>query len=164
MADETYMAPDLSRLDCSIREFNGKTAGKISNKRQMMREAKKAEFQAKYGDDWLEHYHEYMNPSLDYDMESKLMNHDIYAGHMSHVTGTGSFDWILKSHSRMHDVYGDAFERLQRHEPGNLEAVEPLLSWAIRTGRWRELPDCLQDEYHRRVGSGDVGGEGSDEA
>lgn len=49
-------------------------------------------------------------------------------------------------YQRMREVYGDAYDRLRHHKSGDPEVVELLLQDAAKTGRWDELPECLQQE------------------
>ena len=55
---------------------------------------------------------------------------------------------------RMHELYGDEFDELRHHMDADSRVIELLIQDAIRTGKWKELPDELQDEYHKRVGGG----------
>lgn len=40
------------------------------------------------------------------------------------------------------------------HVPGDPYSVELLLQDAIKTRKWKELPDCLQEECHKRIQKG----------
>lgn len=154
MTDEMRKALDLSQLDYPVFGIDKMVSENVRNKEAML-EAKEAELKAKYGDGWWPYYVEYLCPKLDYDKKSKLMNEDIYNGRMHHISGAGHAEWVMNSYKRQQEVYGDAAERLEMHAPGDPEVAELLLAWGIRTGLWKELPDCLQDEYHRRVGLGE---------
>ena len=47
----------------------------------------------------------------------------------------------------MRTLYGDDRYAWPNYDP---QAGELLLRDALRTGKWKELPDELQDEYHHR--------------
>lgn len=47
-------------------------------------------------------------------------------------------------------LFGDNYEKFVFHKPGDPEIVELLLQDALKTGKWQELPDCLQEEYNKR--------------
>ena len=54
---------------------------------------------------------------------------------------------------RERELYGDRYDEFRGHLDGDTRVAELLLRDAIRTGKWKELPDELQAEYHERVGS-----------
>ena len=142
----------LSQLDTTVMGFNGRVAAEGFQERQAVRNAKKAEFKEKYGDAWWPYYTDWLCGSPDYDQMTKLLNEQLYRGTRYSLMGTGVIEAYKQMRQHMMDVYGDAWERLSTHDHADPEAIELLLKWAERTGRWKELPDCLQDEYHRRVG------------
>ena len=121
-------------------------------------EREQAEFKAKYGDDWREKWIAHICPSRDYDVWLKDFNTAIYQIGTFHVRGIGDFRRIeAEFDQRCHEVYGDEYDSLIGwHEYADSRVVELLLQDALRTGRWKELPDELQDEYHRRVNGGVV--------
>lgn len=57
-----------------------------------------------------------------------------------------------KQEDRQRELYGDRYDELVQHKYGDSRVVELLLQDAIRTGKWKELPDELWDEYKKRVG------------
>lgn len=120
-------------------------------------EQEKASYKAKYGDDWYKHW--VASICIDYDADMKCANEGIYFGEVPFVMGTGDHVKLSRKRisDRMHALYGDRYEELRHHEPGASWAVELLLNDALKTGKWKELPDCLQDEYHKRIG--DIGAE-----
>lgn len=83
----------------------------------------------------------------------KSVNECIYYGTELIIRGIG--DSIKRdrkiARDRMLEIYGDQYDELLVHEYGDPRAVELLLNDAIKTGRWKELPDCLQDKYHKRT-------------
>lgn len=146
----------LSQLNTTVRGFSGKAAGLHYQQHRGEMAAKRAEFKEKYGTEWKKYYDEWrvehgLLPHPDCDLQVKSMNEGIYEGDLVHISGDGTGELMLRQYAHLREVYGEAYERLERHRPGDSEAVELLLQWAERTGRWRDLPDCLQDEYCRRV-------------
>ena len=112
------------------------------------------EYERKYGDKWMEVYELDMGLRVDYDTILKSINEAIYHGTGLGISGYGPT--VHKIHerflSRMHELYGDAFDELRYHANVDPRVVALLLEDAVRTGKWKELPDELQDEYHKRVG------------
>ena len=53
---------------------------------------------------------------------------------------------------RTHELYGDKYDELIHHERGDSRVAKLLLDDALRTGKWKELPDELQKEYKSLVG------------
>lgn len=147
---------DLSQLDTGVMGFSGKAAGLHFRQHRGEGEARRAAFREKYGAEWKKHYDAWrveqgLLPHPDCDLDTKTMNEGIYEGDLVRVVGYGAGQFMLRQYAHLCEVYGDAYDRLKRHLPGDPEAVELLLRWAEKTGRWRDLPDCLQDEYHKRT-------------
>lgn len=80
---------------------------------------------------------------------TKYVNRVIYCGGGPGFTGTPEAVVLLRGIwvSRMRTLYGDDWYTWPHYDP----QVGELL---LRTGKWEELPDELQDEYHRRAGGG----------
>lgn len=55
----------------------------------------------------------------------------------------------MKALLGLEDDYA-CFEWIEQHDKGDPAAVEMLITDALRTGEWRELPDELHVEYHVR--------------
>lgn len=140
----------LSQLDTTVMGFNGRVAAEGFQERQAVRDAKKVELKEKYGDAWPEHYDKWIGaePPADYDTDLKEINEGILLGTPVSVSGNAAGSFHRRQLLQMRDVYGDAYDRLCRHDPNNPEVIGLLLGWAERTGRWKELPDGLQDAYH----------------
>ena len=72
-----------------------------------------------------------------------------YEGRMRHKAGV---------EKRARELLGNDYDRLFMKPPQTIpwepiaEVGELLIEDAIKTGKWKELPNELQDEYHRRVG------------
>lgn len=104
-----------------------------------------------YGDKWFAEY--VAMDRTDYDRYLKIANECIYEGCMPDIVGFGPG---VEKHrrimfDRMHEIYGSRYDELRHHEPCESWAAELLLNDAVKTGRWKELPDELQDEYHKRA-------------
>lgn len=112
------------------------------------------QFRKFYGKDWFRKWCEYVHLNPDYDVHLKLVNSAIYYGSEIRMC-TADLSAIMEIRnlleSRRHELYGSDYERLRHHEKGDPEVVELLLADAIKTGKWKELPDCLQEEYHKRI-------------
>lgn len=111
-----------------------------------------AELKQKYGDDWLEHYVAAM--VCDFDTMAKWVNVCIYKGSLVHTLDDPGFDEELarRYKERTRYLYGDMYDKLIHHEKKDRRVAELLVMDAIKTGKWKELPDELQSEYHNRVG------------
>ena len=79
------------------------------------------------------------------------INSHIYAG-MSIVEGyVGCDPYAIKdlvTKQEMRELYGDNYNRLKDHKPYDLEVADLLINDALKTGKWKELPQCLYDRYH----------------
>lgn len=114
------------------------------------------EFQKKYGDVWKTYW---LDDALhrhdaDYDVFMKIVNTAIYYGERVRISGINRIaeKQRLRAEERMREVYGSEYEELKQHDSGDVRVVSLLLQDALRTKRWKELPDCLHDSYHRLVG------------
>lgn len=116
-------------------------------------EREKAEFKAKYGADWKKKWMHHVCHQHDYDDRLKAFNMFIYQSGVMHVLGNGAAPRQIMTafEQRCREVYGDEYEVLKRHDYADPRVVELLLQDALRTGKWKALPDELQEEYHRRV-------------
>lgn len=122
-------------------------------KRRIIREKEQEQFKKKYGKDWFSHWWKYRNPTPDYDLDMKEINIAIYRGHIPSRSGTREFIRMYqkKVENRMFEIYGDEMYDLVYHKPNDPNINERLIRDAMKTGKWKELPDCLQDEYHKRI-------------
>lgn len=82
----------------------------------------------------------------DYDCDLKTVNCAIYDGCMPLVTASGNrVKHLAKLYEqRMRELYGDDYDDLVNHARGDKRVVRLLLDDAVRTGKWKELPDELQ--------------------
>ena len=89
----------------------------------------------------------------DYDSRAKYANECIYAGSWpSYTDGAGPVGYKEQFERRLRDLYGSRYDELKHHEYADPRVADILIEDAIRTGRWKELPDDLQPDYHARVG------------
>lgn len=120
---------------------------------RLQREAEQAEYKKKYGDTWHDKWWADKNPKPDYDQFLKSINTSIYEGRFMRLMGVG--EEVAKRQKqvwdRMHEIYGNQYNKLEVHAPGDPRVIELLLQDALKTGKWNELPDCLQTEYHKQI-------------
>lgn len=110
----------------------------------------KAPFVEKYGKpEGIRRYMAAKAAEMRYDKEMKAIN-TIFVWYGDPVWASGTFR--CKAFARMRELYGNRYEELVKHERMSREIGKLLVDDAIRTGKWRELPDALQAEYHERSG------------
>lgn len=97
----------------------------------------------------------FVNNVVDYDIVAKQANVGIYNGMLSMVTGLGPMRGNVRRLyiKRTHELYGDKYNELICHERGDSRVAKLLLDDAVRTGKWKELPDELQEKYRPLVGN-----------
>lgn len=143
---------DLSLSGLTMPDFDSEEM------RMRAKEFKEGEkrYKKMYGDEWQTKYMHDLGilRDIDYDEDMKLINLGIYCGEPFSVSGYGEHakEFREKQELRMREIYGDDYATLRGHKFGDLTVVEMLLNDAIKTGKWKELPDELQDEYHKRIG------------
>lgn len=125
---------------------------------QMLKEEAeiKAEYVRKYGkEEGLCRYFDSFadDCNLDYDLALKDVNFAIYYGAMPFMSDRKMFvDFEKRYEARMRELYGGRYDELKHHSRGDSRVVKILLQDALRTGKWKELPDELYEEYKRRAG------------
>lgn len=113
------------------------------------------EYREKYGDDWILRWLDDNSTPDDVDGDMKFINTAIYHGETATIscsTMKQFEEFNKKQEDRQRELYGDRYDELVQHKYGDSRVVELLLQDAIRTGKWKELPDELWDEYKKRVG------------
>lgn len=90
-----------------------------------------------------------------YDMELKTVNEAIYNGTLYSALGTGWMKTRKAELERIKHLFGlpddkACVEWLRMHDRGAADTVEALVSDALLTGKWEELPDEIQSLYHQR--------------
>lgn len=91
----------------------------------------------------------------DYDVDMKYINCDIYNSHLACWMGTCFAKMQRLQMDRMMSLIGlpdrkACMEWLGEHSERDATVGELLVSEALVTDKWKELPDELQDEYHAR--------------
>lgn len=113
---------------------------------------KRKEYQEKYGDDWLEHYMADNPVYSNTDFCEESINRAIYGGYEPCVSGALQFRVKVEYPAKMKRLFGPFYKRYIHHEPNNPVVNKALIKDALKSGKWRELPKELQDEYHRMAG------------
>ncbi len=144
-----YEDPRMGSLDLSGLTEHVVIDHEKLKKHREERERVIAEYKRKYGEE--EGFRRWSRdtsnmPDGTYDFEMKIINTDIiwYGGPI--------LDFHRKAYQRMHELYGDQYDALIQHREKDPRVTELLIVDAIKTGKWKELPDELQVEYHKRVG------------
>lgn len=97
----------------------------------------------------------FVNSVVDYDIVARQVNVGIYNGMLPMVTGLCPMRGNVRRLyiKRTHELYGDKYNELICHERGDSRVAKLLLDDAVRTGKWKELPDELQEKYRSLVGN-----------
>lgn len=116
-----------------------------------------AEYREKYGASWWEFYKRDVLHVVvsDYDVDMYIINSAIYHGTSPGISTSspGVYrEFHEKLESRRRALYGDDYDTLRYHRDKDDKVAKLLLDDALKTGMWKELPDELQDEYHRLAG------------
>lgn len=93
-----------------------------------------------------------------YDTELKIINECIYNGSLYTALGTGWLGTRRVQLERIKFLFGLSDDEacvawFETHNRGAADTADKLLEDAIRTGKWKELPDELQSAYHERKGA-----------
>lgn len=110
------------------------------------------QYRDRYGEDWFQHYVADTTKE-DYDSIGKMVNEHIYHGTIPTPRyQPGSKSLILERFwERAETIYGNRNIESAMHEDNDPEIANWLVTDAMRTGKWKELPDGLQNEYHIRM-------------
>lgn len=148
---------EKKRDELSLRNLDSYGLDSIDVERRSKMEAgrkEREEYKRKYGSLWMTKYMEDKGLVCDYDSCLKIVNEAIYYGCRPHITGT--FEALVSCYDlyekRAREFYGDRYDELVYHEPGDRHIAKLLLDDAVKTGKWKELPDELQSEYKLLVG------------
>lgn len=108
----------------------------------------------KYGNDWWEHYIIATNPRHDIDSVEETVNEAIYNGHRLCISGTPMAVVKLETRywEKMRHLFGPFYKKYVRHKPNDPKVNKALLKDALKSGKWKELPKELQEEYHKMAG------------
>ena len=113
-------------------------------------------FQKVYGDKWFEMWARANGTWADDAHYRKNSNWVIYQGKLLymcvHTHRPIKETTEYKIHEqRMREVYGERYEELKNHIGMRDDVTELLIQDAVRTKRWDELPEELQEECKRRM-------------
>lgn len=113
-----------------------------------------AECKEKYGDDWFEHYFLITNPRCNIDSVEEVVNRAIYDGCELVISGspTAVREAEMRYKEKMKRIFGIFYKQYMHHKPNDPKINRALLNDAIISGKWRELPNELQEEYHKLAG------------
>ena len=116
-------------------------------------EREQSALEDQYGSDWHRVYMEryYINDCKE---NRRYINQLIYDGNnfLPMIADKKYADIVLAEREhRMREVYGDRYDELYHHKPGDPVVCERLIQDALKTGRWDELPEELQEEYKKRM-------------
>lgn len=138
---------DLNQL--TERDIDFSMAPKIMAELDKLEE----ECKQKYGDDWFEHFVELTDPNYGIDMIEQSANEHIYEGYWPGWSGDpGAVIPYLDGYiNKMKRLFGPEWENHIKHQPDDPEVNELLIKDTLKTGKWKELPECLQEEYQRRA-------------
>lgn len=112
-----------------------------------------ADCKANHGDEWWKQYLRETGMIADYDVVAKRVNKAIYAGACPFVSDSVEPMYALYE-TRMRQLYGNRYDELKNHAFADVRVVDLLLQDAVNTGKWKELPDELQDQYFDLIGRG----------
>ena len=117
-------------------------------------ERTKQECKEKYGEDWREHYIRATNPNWDIDTDERSINRAIYEGHRLCITAHPQIIMEMehKYWIKMRRLFGPFCKRYVSHGTNDPKVNKALIKDALKSGKWRELPKELQDEYHKLAG------------
>ncbi len=138
---------DLNQLTMDDIDFSGACEG--------MEHLKKLEkeYQEKYGDDWWKYYKKVLFSKSDYDLDEKNINDAIYHGCTLCLTGDPEAVSCIENKyiEKMKRLFGKSYKRHIFHKSNDTKVNKLLIRDAIKTGMWKELPNELQEEYHKLV-------------
>ena len=139
---------DLNGLTMDDIDFSGVREA-LEKDKQM-----EAEYQRKYGDDWWEHYIADTDPDYDIDLDECSVNRAIFGGYrlliMGHPAAVARKEKLYWT--KLKRLFGPFYKRYVDHKANDPKVNKALIKDALKSGKWRELPEELQDEYHRLAG------------
>ncbi len=111
------------------------------------------EYKKQYGDDWWEHYKDVLFPPDEYDPDEKSINNAIYKGRTLCLTGDPESIRYMENKyvEKMKRLFGRFYKLHISHKPNDPKVNKLLIKDAFETGMWKELPECLQKDYHEYV-------------
>lgn len=112
------------------------------------------ECREKYGDDWWEPFVAATNPSHDIDLDEASVNRAIFGGYRLFITSNPSAMMRREKlyWDKLKRLFGPFYKRYVKHKINDPRVNKALIKDALKSGKWKELPKELQDEYHRLAG------------
>lgn len=107
-------------------------------------EKKEKEYEAIYGDDWLAHYIADSDCYCHVDSDEQIIDRAIFEGHRPVVVGQHAGTIEQKYWEKMRRIFGPFYKRHVNHEQNNLRVNKALIRDAMKSGKWKELPELLQ--------------------
>lgn len=148
----------MSKLDGHPLNLDGLTIEDIDFNKHLpkiraRREKIKKECKEKYGDDWWEHYLAATNPKHGIDSTEEWVNKAIYEGCTPLLSGTPILveQTYSRYYQKLKELFGPLYKFHIRHKRNHPYVNKLLIKDALKTGKWRELPYELQDEYHKQA-------------
>lgn len=110
--------------------------------------------QKKYGDKWRDYYEQITDPDYGVDLDERMVNRAIYEGHRLCLMGHPARIMELenKYQEKMKRLFGLWHKQYVNHVPNDPKVNKALIKDALKSGKWKELPKSLQEEYHTLVG------------
>lgn len=112
------------------------------------------ECKEKYGDKWRDYYEQITDPDYGVDLDERMVNRAIYEGHRLCLMGHPARIMELenKYQEKMKRLFGLWHKQYVNHVPNDPKVNKALIKDALKSGKWKELPKSLQEEYHTLVG------------
>lgn len=111
------------------------------------------QYKNKYGKRWDKYYEQDMGFTIDFDLEMKAINTAIHEKKVPNVMG--SYQALIalnqKCQKRISELFGDRYNIYVLCADDDLDTDAVLIKDAVKTGKWKELPDDLQKEYWERA-------------
>lgn len=137
---------DLNHLTIEDIDFSGVKEG-IAEIKQ-----KEKEYEAVYGDDWMSHYIADSDYYCHVDSDEQIIDRAVFEGHKPIVIGQHAGIIERKYWEKMRRIFGPFYKHYVNHEQNNSKANKALIKDAIKSGKWKELPEPLHEQYHRMAG------------
>lgn len=137
---------DLNQLTIEDVDFSSVKEGMAEAKQ------KEKEYETTYSDDWIAHYMADSDCYCHVDSDEQIINRAIFEGHRPVVVGQHAGIIERKYWEKMHRIFGPFYKHYVNHEQNNPKANKALIKDATKSGKWKELPESLQEQYHRMAG------------
>lgn len=144
---------ELSLTGLTLDPFLGEEA----RERVRKGEKERKRYEKKHGEEWFEYYNRDKGRIVDYDTDMKTIN--IAIVRKSDLMLCGTPESVIRKREkwrmRLKELFGPDCDYYKFFSDESLNPKEALICDALKTGKWKELPDELQTEYHKRVSDND---------